>query len=48
MEDGRQRRDFVHVSDIAAANVLALTTPRPGFTPVNVSPVSRTPSGIWR
>ena len=36
MEDGRQRRDFVHVSDVAAANVLALTTPRPGFTAVNV------------
>jgi dTDP-L-rhamnose 4-epimerase len=36
MEDGRQRRDFVHVSDVAAANVLALTRPRPGCTPVNV------------
>jgi dTDP-L-rhamnose 4-epimerase len=36
LEDGRQRRDFVHVTDVAAANALALATPRAGFTPVNV------------
>ena len=39
-EDGRQRRDFIHVRDVAAANVLALTTDAPG--PFNVA------SGITR
>jgi dTDP-L-rhamnose 4-epimerase len=38
MEDGRQRRDFVHVTDVARANLLALTAPAPpdGFAAVNV------------
>jgi dTDP-L-rhamnose 4-epimerase len=38
MEDGRQRRDFVHVTDVAQANLLALTAPAPpgGFEAVNV------------
>jgi dTDP-L-rhamnose 4-epimerase len=37
LEDGRQRRDFVHVTDVARANLLALDAPPPdGFTAVNV------------
>ncbi|MFG3099180.1 NAD-dependent epimerase/dehydratase family protein [Streptomyces sp. NPDC048182] len=31
-EDGRQRRDFVHVRDVAAANVAALAAERPAGT----------------
>ena len=38
MEDGRQRRDFVHVSDVAAANAAALAADQEpsGFGAVNV------------
>jgi dTDP-L-rhamnose 4-epimerase len=38
LEDGRQRRDFVHVTDVAVANALALAAPppAPGLTAVNV------------
>lgn len=36
-EDGRQARDFVHVDDIATANVLSIEAALPGFTALNVS-----------
>ncbi|MER7456830.1 NAD-dependent epimerase/dehydratase family protein [Micromonospora sp. NPDC126480] len=37
LEDGRQRRDFVHVTDVARANLLALAAPAPdGLEPLNV------------
>lgn len=37
LEDGRQRRDFVHVHDVARANVLALTSPEPRPGTFNVA-----------
>jgi dTDP-L-rhamnose 4-epimerase len=36
-EDGAQMRDFVHVRDIAGANVAAIHRPLPGFVPLNIS-----------
>ena len=36
-EDGLQTRDFVHVRDIAEANVRAIEADLDGFTPLNVS-----------
>ncbi len=36
-EDGTQARDFIHVRDIAAANVAALEHPLGAFTPLNIA-----------
>jgi dTDP-L-rhamnose 4-epimerase len=36
-EDGRQMRDFVHVGDVARANVLALLADPPSLGPFNVA-----------
>ena len=36
-EDGKQLRDFVHVTDVARANVLASRCPRRGFRAYNIA-----------
>ena len=48
-EDGRQRRNFVHVDDVARAVVAAVTAELPaGLTPVNIgSPTDHARSGRW-
>jgi dTDP-L-rhamnose 4-epimerase len=45
LEDGRQRRDFVHVRDVARANLLALEAPTPVHGVVNVASGQLSSSG---
>ena len=49
LEDGRQQRDFIHVHDVARANVLALRTDGPAgdITPLNVCSGTRTRWASW-
>ena len=44
-EDGAQLRDFVHVRDVAHANILALTAQSPVDGPLNVSSGTPRPVG---
>jgi dTDP-L-rhamnose 4-epimerase len=47
-EDGGQRRDFVHVRDVARANVLAVESIRPGTPPEAYNVASGEPHTIAR
>jgi dTDP-L-rhamnose 4-epimerase len=44
-EDGRQRRNFVHVDDVATATVAALEAPLAGFVAINIGSATVTTVG---
>jgi dTDP-L-rhamnose 4-epimerase len=44
-EDGRQQRDFVHVADVAAANLKALHVKENGFRAYNIASGTTTTVG---
>jgi dTDP-L-rhamnose 4-epimerase len=44
-EDGRQRRNFVHVDDVASATVAAMEAPLTGFVPINIGSATVTTVG---
>lgn len=46
LEDGNQRRDFVHVQDVARANLLALQTPGPASELTALNICSGTPHTV--
>jgi dTDP-L-rhamnose 4-epimerase len=45
-EDGRQMRDFIHVKDVAKANILALEESKADYQAINIG--TGRPTSIWK